>query len=206
MSKTLMILALAALAAGCETGFRGAGGGDGGQRDMDILRLRHIQQIAGLIEEYRQSTGHYPLARSGLVTQYVYIATDEQEKNIPPILSEKHVVTPCETLERELSRVLKRNIRLPKDPQAVATLRPNVYLYITRGKDFWLAVHLHSPCSLSKPVAKYHHMVEVSSKPWPPSKVWSLDTLMTHPDFVKEVKRPLHNPDAFPEQRELREN
>lgn len=204
MLKTLVIVfGMVTLMTGCKNILPDERRGDSPyQRDMDIIRMRDIQNIAGLIEEYRQITGHYPLVKNSMIPQYVYIATDEQKKQIIGGPAEKHVVTSCETLERELDRVLKRHISLPKDPQRLAVNKPNFYLYITRGKNIWLAVNLHSPCSLSKPVTKFYHTVEVSSKPWPQDKLWSLDTLTTHPDFIKEANRPLHNPGAI---RKLRE-
>lgn len=54
-------------------------------------------------------------------------------------------------LEAELSRVLQRRIRLPREPQRVASFAPNVYLYFVTGRTFCVVAHLYQASDISQP-------------------------------------------------------
>uniref|UniRef100_UPI004057192C hypothetical protein n=1 Tax=Candidatus Electronema sp. TaxID=2698783 RepID=UPI004057192C len=195
MRFKILIIMLAVLLTGCNKMIDEGGTNSQYQHDMDILRMQDIKTIGGYIEDYKDKTGHYPLVRSDEIEQYVHIATDGQKKYIQGAPPEKHVVTDCADLDQELKRVLGKDIVIPKDPQKVPMNKPNFYIYMTRGKDYWLAVHLHSACSLSKQVAKYYHKLEISSNPYPPAMVWSYETLSENKEFVKEASRPFYKPE-----------
>lgn len=193
MVKPLIIIfGVIALASGCKTGVPVMGDSTSRyQQDMDTIRMRDMQKIAGWIEKYRYLTGYYPLVKNSPVPQYVYIATQDQKNQIIQITPTRHVTTPYKTLERALREVLKEDIRLPTDPQKVAVHKPNYYLYVTQGTHFWLTVYLYNPCSLSKSVGRHFNTLQISSKPLPSQKIWSPEILTMDKDFVKAANRPI---------------
>ncbi len=112
--------------------------------------------MVALIIEYADSTrGTLPFADRATEQPFsVFIGISEAHEDsmaIVPALKRGARWANARDLEAELTRVLKRRIVLPRDPQRVATFAPNVYVYFITGRTFCAAAHLSTPSSISEP-------------------------------------------------------
>lgn len=85
----------------------------------------------------------------------VLIGHTQKEEDVyanEKVLEKGATFTNSHVLEAELEKVLQRDVRLPRDPQRVATYAPNVYIYFISKGQFTIAVHLFAP---SKKSVKY---------------------------------------------------
>jgi len=164
------------------------------QHDMDIVRLQDAKEIASLIETYRQRNGHYPLVGKSKQINYVYIATPEQEKQIKGTPPYPHVVTPVCEFQEILSKGLKREVKLPFDPQRRGVNKPNFYIYMVVGDDYYLAVHLHENFTFTRKIADYYNKFEVSSAPAPYSHIYSYASILKNTSLNDVITRTMHKP------------
>lgn len=119
------------------------------QKDMDVVRQKDAQQIFKLVQEYTDKTGHLPFQEHTADKPFmVVIGHSSQEEDYfaqDPVLARGGIFANSSTMERLLSKELKRPIRLPRDPQKVATYAPNVYIYFVKGNELAVASHLKNP-------------------------------------------------------------
>lgn len=139
MKRMIFALSAAALLASC-------GMEEKYQKDMDRVRITHIDYLAGLLSEYREKTGQFPLQdRAGEQRVEVFIthrpldsALVEQTRHLPMQLLGTNELR--EVLEHDLGRT----ITLPSDPQNVPTYAPNIYIYDVTQERACVAGHLYS--------------------------------------------------------------
>ena len=119
------------------------------QKATDPIRIKHAEQIAGLILEYADKTGSFPFEEHTDERPFmVFIGHSQQEEDAfaqEKVLSRDANFANAATLEDELSKVLGRTIVLPRDPQRVATYAPNVYIYFVVKGQMTVAAHLYNP-------------------------------------------------------------
>jgi hypothetical protein len=193
-----LLLGLAVLVGGAIVGVREFyAAAEAFQLDADIVRLRHLQYYAGLIEEFHAKTGQAPLQGRSKLPVYVHIANNEQlrsAKGGPPY---PHVVVPLADFVKELEQALGRRIDEYYDPQLGPLHKPNFYLYMVRGDAWFLAVHVHQPYSFAKRIAEHYYKIEVSNVASAQNKAWSLHELFTSDAFRAAVAKPLTKPAFF---------
>lgn len=119
------------------------------QRDMDPIRQEHAHQIADLIREFSDKTGHLPFQEQANEQAFMVLighsAEHEDHFANDPVLKRDAQWANSALLEAMLSKELGREIQLPRDPQTVPTYAPNVYIYFVSGKQMTVVSHLHYP-------------------------------------------------------------
>lgn len=119
------------------------------QKDMDVVRQKDAQQIFKLVQEYTEKAGHLPFQEHTADKPFmVLIGHSVQEEDYfaqDPVVARGAIFANASTMERLLSKELKRPINLPRDPQKVPTYAPNVYVYFVKGNEFAVASHLKNP-------------------------------------------------------------
>lgn len=136
---------------------------EGFQNDADIVRLKHLQYWVNLIEEYHAKTGKYPFQGQSDAPIIVKIATPRQLAYFPEDpsgiqnYSMKKLVA---TLEKGLGRTIDEYY----DPQYAPDAKPNFYLYMIDGDEYFLAVHTHQAYPFARKVAQNYYKVEVSNR------------------------------------------
>lgn len=151
-SLRFVVLAAAVVAMGCTTPRVPAGT----QRANDAIRRAHVDQMVSLVLEYAdKSSDSLPFeARAAKQPFMVFIGLSEaheDEMATVPALQRGGRWSNAAELEAELSRVLRRRIVLPRDPQLRATFAPNVYIYFVTGRTFCAVAHLSEPSDISEP-------------------------------------------------------
>lgn len=126
------------------------------QRAHDPIRRAHADSIVALIIEYAAAAeGRIPFQERAASQPFMVVIgrsiEHEDEMARVPALNKNARFSNSPELEAELSRVLKRTVTLPRDPQRVATYAPNVYIYFVAGDSFCAVVHLFEPSSISQP-------------------------------------------------------
>jgi hypothetical protein len=119
------------------------------QMDMDPIRKDHAHQIASVIQEFADKTGHLPFQEEAVDRPFMVLVghSPEEEDHFAkdPVLMRNASWTYSNALEAMLSKDLKRTVKLPRDPQKVPTFSPNVYLYFVSGKQMTVVTHLKFP-------------------------------------------------------------
>lgn len=164
------------------------------QHDMDIARLNDLKVLGGLIEEYHQKKGKYPLQGNFELPNYVFIATKDQMKYIRGGPSHPIAKTPVLNLIKELEKGLVRKIQMPFDPQKIPTNKPAFYLYMIHGKTYYLSVHLHNQYAFTRKIGPFYNKLEVSNQPYPPNRIWGYQDLMKDAVFIKATTRKMFKP------------
>ena len=116
------------------------------QRDMDPVRIDHVDFLADLTTEFFLRTGRLPLADRLHGKRIVVFVTHrplspavlEQAARLPTVL-----MTTTD-LRVELEDGLGRPIDLPSDPQNYASYGPNFYIYDVNAARACVAGHLFS--------------------------------------------------------------
>ena len=126
------------------------------QRANDVIRRGHVDEMVTLILEYvDKSGGTLPFENRATEQPFmVFIGlteAHEDEMAAVPALKRGARWGNSTELEAELSRVLKRRVVLPRDPQRFATFAPNVYLYFVTGRTFCAVAHLSERSDISEP-------------------------------------------------------
>lgn len=127
------------------------------QKAHDPIRIKHVNEIANVIFAYDKKVGYPPL--QDLVSQQqkpfmVLIGrSDIEEDRFAELeaLEKGALFINSRKFEAILSQGLKQKIKLPRDPQKVATYAPNVYLYFVTQDQICVAAHLYFKSEISKP-------------------------------------------------------
>lgn len=133
----------------------------GFQTDADIIRLQHMKKWVDLIEAYHDKTGTYPLQGQTDRKLIVFIATPQQQSYTYQLPGAEHAS--MTTLVSALEQGLGRSINEYYDPQYVPDAKPNYYIYMLDGDDYFFAVHTHQNYAFSRNVAPDYNKVEVSN-------------------------------------------
>ena len=184
----LVVLALA-LHAGGVFRYLQTGTSEPLQEDFDIARLNDLVELSGYIEQYWQKTGKYPYQSTEPIPVYVFVATQEQAKytkNGPPY---EHIRVEPSNFVAELVSVLGDSISVPFDPQRVPVNKPNFYLYMVAGENYYLAVHLHQEFEFANHLGDFYSKVEVTNDPLATRKgTWRRAELLQQPTFQAALK------------------
>ena len=167
------------------------------QVDADILRLQHLKHYGQLIEEYHQETGKYPLQGRADVPIYVHVANDQQiefSKRGPP--TEHEVVSFAEFVS-ELETALGHTVEEFYDPQYRPVNKPNFYIYMIHGNDYFFAVHLHQPFPFAKRVAEHYYKAEISNAANSQNKALSPEILFNDTGFNAAIEKPIDKSGFF---------
>ncbi len=162
------------------------------QHDADIFRLRHLEYFGGLIEEYHQKTGKYPLQGNSEYQNYVYIAAPHQQKYANEGPPYKHDVTDVESFRKELEKGLGRRIDFKFDPQKVPVHAPNFYIYMIEGDRYFFAVHLYNKFPFSTPVGKHYNKLEITNEEPNRHGLWRLNELVADAGFKMALNKTPH--------------
>jgi hypothetical protein len=123
------------------------------QKATDPIRVKHAEQIAGMILEYADKTGAFPFEEYTAERPFmVLIGHSQQEEDEfaqEKVLVKNATFANATILEAELSKVLGRKIVLPRDPQQVATYAPNIYIYFVVKGQMSVMAHLYNPSDMS---------------------------------------------------------
>lgn len=171
---------------------------EGFQADADIIRLRHLQHWVTLIESYHEQTGKYPFQGESAHPIYVFVATPRQQadKNLtpPPPASKRSMSNFVDTLESGLGRSINEYY----DPQYAADAKPNFYMYMIDGDNYYFAIHTHQRYPFSKNIAPNYYKVEVSNTYNASANlVVTPEILFSSDSYVKAVNLPVQKPEFF---------
>lgn len=145
------------------------------QKWADCTRINDIYYIAGLIEEFKQKKGYYPLAEDyeepdaeGWVSVPVMVNIThrelaEQYLHMPGNMSGR--VAPTTEFVEELTQVLGRKIEIPSDPQNVPTFAPNFYQYIAfPNRNYVLSAYLYTSNKNAVELGPHYNKYSVGSE------------------------------------------
>ena len=128
------------------------------QRDMDRVRIKHIDYLASVTMEYFMKTGRLPLAdrlqdkpiEVFVTHRQIDSAILEQAAKFPMILLS------AEDLKADLEKGLDRTVNLPSDPQNFATYAPNLYIYHVDATHACVAGHLYGEAPGARRIGTYY--------------------------------------------------
>ena len=119
------------------------------QENMDVIRKTHADQIAALVREFADKTGHLPFQEYATKKPFMVIIghSVEEEDHFAndPVLKRGGTFANASDLEAVLSKGLNRTVSLPRDPQKVPTFAPNVYVYFVSENEMAVVSHLCFP-------------------------------------------------------------
>ena len=171
-----------------------ARGEDDFQRDADTVRMRHLAYYAAPLEEYHDSTGHYPLQDRQMPSLVLVAPTGTETIEGGPPFPHERVSTAA--WFGEMSRVLGRRVAERYDPQLAAVSAPNFYIYVVTPEGYWLTVHPSAANAFTQRNPGGYHEIVVTSHPQP-QRAHHAATLLREPAFQRAVATPLRRPDLF---------
>jgi hypothetical protein len=128
------------------------------QRDMDRVRIKHVDYLASLTFDFSVKTGRAPLA-DRLEGKAIEVFVTHRQ--IDPAILEQAAKLPIvlmstDDLKADLEKGLGRTINLPSDPQNVATFAPNLYIYHVDDTQACVAGHLYREAPGARRVGNYY--------------------------------------------------
>ena len=118
------------------------------QRSMDSIRIAHAHQIADVVREFADKTGHLPFQEHADDKPFMVLighsSREEDRFAGDAVLKRNATWTNGSELEALLAKELNRTVRLPRDPQKVSTFAPNVYVYFVSRNQVTVLSHLNS--------------------------------------------------------------
>jgi|GEM_PF-1053931 len=173
------------------------------QDDADIYRLRHIKYYGELLQRYYDKTGHYPFQGKEKLPIYTFIANDQQEKFTKTKNPNPHKLYPLSELIKELESTLGKKIKQYFDPQYYASKKPNFYIYMIRGDQYFFAVHISNYHDFATKVADNYYKVEISNKKIKGHNILKLNELLQNKKF-QELIQTTPQKDGFFKEREAK--
>lgn len=147
------------------------------KRAQDVQRLKDLKYIAGLIEEYRQKVGRYPLVEKVETGRLGLVLTRRslrKEYRVPPPGITGRAHPNGLPLERALTKGLGRKISLPEDPQKLASFAPNFYQYLVTKDAYYVSTYLFYKAKGSLAIGpRHHYKIELSSTPSPEKGIYA---------------------------------
>lgn len=158
---------------------------------MDRKRLRDLKILSELVRDYRFEVGYFPLQDAARVFQkgpVVVFLTRVPKKIKKPKITIFNF--PVANFERELERVLARDIELPLETQTESdeSGRPLTYIYIASKQNYYISVYTYGEFSFAKKIGENNYKVEIGSKPNVAGKIWRHEELMANPDFQEAIR------------------
>lgn len=167
------------------------------QSDADIVRLNHMKHWVTLIELYHTKTGKYPFQGESKYPIMVEIATPEQKADIkhtppPPIK-----LVPMKEFVQTLEDGLGKTVIELYDPQYKAFIKPNFYIYMVQGNDYYFAIHTHTAYKFSRNLTDGYNKTEISNS-YSSSTPWiHTSEFFQSADFIKNTNIPMHKANFF---------
>lgn len=130
----------------------------------DLCRMKAIYEIVDLIKEFKAKKGSYPYQGETNVPVEARLTRGKlegEDRYFPKGRSGEIVGWP--NFIDHLKGGLAREVRLPVDPQRIASAVPGYIQYYTDHKNFWLAVNLYHERPGTRRVGEHHYKFEVSS-------------------------------------------
>jgi hypothetical protein len=136
------------------------------QNNMDHARISHIDYLNTLILEYKDKSGKFPL-QSEIQDKDIQVFITHRD--IPDWLQAQAEQLPiesytCAQLEADIENVLGRDIKIPSDPQNVATYAPNLYIYLVTKDWECVSGHLYSPTSKTENVNNQYYKYQLCNE------------------------------------------
>lgn len=164
------------------------------QADADIVRIRHFDYYAQLLVEYYEKKGKYPFQYEKDDPVYVYIVTSFQDKDFQDTSPYRHYSVNDKYFFEELSNGLGREIDEKYDPQKAGTDgRPNMYIYMVHGDNFYFAVHLYNSNTFTKNISKYYNKLELSNEDDEKYKLYTYATLIKNSHYFELINKKTKN-------------
>ncbi|MBN1472763.1 MAG: hypothetical protein JW925_13370 [Syntrophaceae bacterium] len=173
------------------------------QDDADILRLRHIKYYGNLLEKFKDKTGKYPFEGMEKVPVYVFIENDMQEKYNKGHDPNPHAVKNLSEFFREIEDKLGEKIKQYYDPQYAPDKKPNYYMYMIRGDQYFFAVHISKYYGFSRKVSDNYYKVEISNFSHEGQRILTYSDLVKNKQFNEAINKEVWKKDFF-KQRELK--
>ena len=160
------------------------------QADADIVRIHHFDYYAQLLTEYYEKNGKYPFQNEKEYPIYVFILTSFQENYFEDANPYQHYTVNDTHFFEELSNGIGRIIDEKYDPQKVpADARPNMYIYMVDGDNFYFAIHLYNSNPFTKNIDKYYNKMELSNEDNGNNKIYTYETLKNDERYIKLLKQ-----------------
>ena len=170
------------------------------QADADIVRLQHFDYYAQLLTEYYEKNGKYPFQYEKEHPVYVFILTSFQEKDFKDTNPYRHYNVNDKYFFQELAEGLGRDIYEKYDPQKVGTDgRPNMYIYMVSGDNFYFAIHLYNSNQFTKNISKYYNKMELSNEDDSENKFYTYETLKNSPKYLELINQKANKQGFFDE-------
>lgn len=133
---------------------------------MDRIRITHIDYLNTLILEYKDKSGEFPLQSEVKEKDIQVFVT---HRKIPNWLQAQAQQLPiesytCAQLEADIEKVLGRDIKMPSDPQNVATYAPNIYVYHVTKNWACISGNLYSPTPKTENVNNQYYKYQLCNK------------------------------------------
>jgi hypothetical protein len=177
------------------------------QADADIVRIQHFDYYAQLLTEYYEKNGKYPFQYEKEYPIYVFILTDFQEKDFEDTNPYRHYTANDKYFFEELSNRLSREIDEKYDPQKVGTDgRPNMYIYMVYGDNFYFAIHLYNSNPFTKSISQYYNKMELSNEDDSENKLYTYETLKNNPVYLALINQMANKQGFFGELDEQNKN
>lgn len=133
------------------------------QNDMDKRRVRDVEYISKIIYEYYQILGKYPLqdkVKNKNIT--VFLTNKKIEKAFIDQNNEQGFeLHSLEEFEKEIEKVLGRELDLPEDPQKVPTYAANFYIYFVNKESASVMGNLYSKNDFTVDAGNYYKYEKV---------------------------------------------
>jgi len=171
------------------------------QDNCDIVRLKHLEYYANLIEEYKSKTGHYPLQNKSGKQVYSLIFNGMQKDYCKDTNPNPHELVAAKDFFTEIEKGLVRRVDQYYDPQYVPTTKPVFYIYMIQGETYYFAVHLSKYYPFSTKVSANYYKVQVSNESYPNYKIYTIKELEKNKKYKEAVSIPLKNEKYFEERK-----
>jgi hypothetical protein len=96
------------------------------QADADIVRIKHFDYYAQLLNEYYRKAGKYPFQHEKEYPVYVFLLTSFQEKYFKDTNPYMHYTVDDKYFFDELSRVLGRDIYEKYEPKKYPRIKDRI--------------------------------------------------------------------------------
>ena len=157
------------------------------QSDADIYRMKHLKYYGELIEEYKAKVGKYPFEGMENKPIYVFVANSKQEKYVRDDNPNPHHRYDLKVFIQTLEEGLGRQIDEYYDPQFAPDSKPNFYIYMQAGKQFYFAVHLSQGYGIAKKVAEGYYKLEITDEPIAMYGLFGLSELVKNEYFNEAI-------------------
>lgn len=164
------------------------------QHDVDIIRMKHFDYYANLLDQYYQKTHKYPFQEKATQNGspvYVFIMNDTQRSRFRDTNPYAYTEEKQENLFKEIETKLGTKIEPKYDPQKIASSdhRPTMYIYMITKNEVFFAVHLYNPNKFTKKVADHYYKIELSNGDDNKYKFYTYKTLQADSEYKRLIQQ-----------------